>query len=153
MRQPRVDRPGAPRPLASSTRRLTRRPARGSHPLLRLALLVAVTLGVFGMHTLGHPAEAGAGALHAGHASTVHASVTAPAADGSPGHHDGMHAFTVCLAVLGGAMVLGALSLLRHRRRISGAPLGLRSRDIRPDRGPPRRPIGLRLRAGTVLRT
>lgn len=151
MRQLRVDRSGAPRPRGASTRRPTRAP----RPLLRLALLVAVTLGVFGMHTLGHPG--GPGASHAAHASATHEIATAPAAahdaDGTPGHRDGVHAFTVCLAVLGGALVLGALSLVR-RRRGAGAPTGARARATRSaDRGPPRRPIGLRLRAVTVLRT
>ncbi|MEU4789359.1 DUF6153 family protein [Micromonospora tulbaghiae] len=128
-----------------------------SHPLLRLALLVAVTFGVFGMHTFGHPAGPDAAHASAAHGSAGHEIASAPAAahgeDGPPGHRDGAHAFTVCLAVLGGALVLGALSLLRGRRRGAGTPTGLRSRGPRPDRGPPRRPIGLRLRAVTVLRT
>ncbi|MEU2703914.1 MULTISPECIES: DUF6153 family protein [Micromonospora] len=129
--------------------RVGRPPARAP---LRLALLVAVTLGVFGMHTLGHPGEPGAA-----HASTAHRSAAAPAAehgpDGSPGHRGGEHAFTVCLAVLGGALILGVLSLLRSRHRGARTPTGHRRRVISPDRGPPRRPIGLRLRAVTVLRT
>ncbi|MBQ1041588.1 hypothetical protein KBX03_03620 [Micromonospora sp. C72] len=131
-----------------------------SHPLLRLALFVAVTLGVFGMHTFGHPTgpdAAHASTAHAAHASTVHEIAAEPDAahgeGGSPGHRDGLHAFTVCLAVLGGALVLGVLSLLRRRRRGAGTPTGPWSRVNRPDRGRPRRPIGLRLRAVTVLRT
>ncbi|MFF0659171.1 hypothetical protein [Micromonospora tulbaghiae] len=113
-----------------------------SHPLLRLALFVAVTFGVFGMHTFGHPTGP-----EAAHASAAHGE------DGSPGHGEGMHAFTVCLAVLGGALVLSALSLLCRPRRGTGTPAGPRSRGPGPHRGPPRPPIGLRLRAVTVLRT
>ncbi|MCO1617926.1 DUF6153 family protein [Micromonospora sp. CPM1] len=141
-----------------------------AHPLLRSALFVAVAFGVFGMHTFGHPAgpdAAHASAAHAGtgHASAAHAGIAhaadeiaaAPGVvhgeDGSPGHRDGLHAFTVCLAVLGGVLVLGALSLLCRPRRATGTPTGPRSRGPGPGRGPPRPPIGLRLRAATVLRT
>ncbi|MEH0821909.1 MULTISPECIES: DUF6153 family protein [Micromonospora] len=133
-----------------------------AHPLLRLALLVAVTFGVFGMHTFGHPAGPDATQASAAHVGVAHAAGTAdeiaaaPGAahgeDDSPGHRDGMHAFTVCLAVLGGVLVLGALSLLCRPRRGTGTPTGPRSRGPGP-RGPPRPPIGLRLRAATVLRT
>lgn len=121
-----------------------------AHPLLRLALFVAVTFGVFGMHTFGHPAGPDAAHASAVHGSTGHA---AHGDDGPPGHSDGTHVFTVCLAVLGGALVLGALSLLWRPRRGPGTPAGPRSRGPGPDRGPPRRPIGLLLRAVTVLRT
>ncbi|MCZ7429994.1 DUF6153 family protein [Micromonospora sp. WMMA1949] len=132
-----------------------------AHPLLRLALFVAVTFGVFGMHTFGHPAgpdAAHASAVHAGHAADVGREIAAaPDAahgdDGPAGHRDGTHVFTVCLAVLGGALVLGALSLLWRPRRGTGTPTGPRSRGPGPDRGPPRPPIGLVLRAVTVLRT
>ncbi|MGV9766229.1 MULTISPECIES: DUF6153 family protein [Micromonospora] len=133
-----------------------------SHPLLRLALFVAVTFGVFGMHTFGHPTGPEAAHASAAHGSTAdagtaHESAAAPDAahgeDGSPGHGEGMHAFTVCLAVLGGALVLSALSLLCRPRRGTGTPAGPRSRGPGPHRGPPRPPIGLRLRAVTVLRT
>ncbi|MEU8368079.1 hypothetical protein [Micromonospora tulbaghiae] len=151
-----------------------------AHPLLRSALFVAVAFGVFGMHTFGHPAgpdaahasaahasAAHASAAHAGtgHASAAHAGIAhaadeiaaAPGVvhgeDGSPGHRDGLHAFTVCLAVLGGVLVLGVLSLLCRPRPATGTPTGPRSRGPGPGRGPPRPPIGLRLRAATVLRT
>lgn len=136
-----------------------------AHPLLRLALFVAVTFGVFGMHTFGHPAgpdpahasAAHGGMTHAADAGTADeiaaAADAAHGEDGSPGHRDGMHAFTVCLAVLGGVLVLGALSLLCRTRRGTGTPTGPRSRGPGPGRGPPRPPIGLRLRAATVLRT
>ncbi|MEU4636197.1 DUF6153 family protein [Micromonospora chalcea] len=134
-----------------------------THPLLRLALFVAVAFGVFGMHTFGHPAGPDAAHASAAHGSTghdagaAHEIAAAPDAahgpDGSPGHRDGTHAFTVCLAVLGGALVLGVLALLRRRRRGTGTPTGPWSRVNRPDRGPPRPTIGLRLRAVTVLRT
>ncbi|MFI7246838.1 DUF6153 family protein [Micromonospora chalcea] len=134
-----------------------------AHPLLRLALFVAVAFGVFGMHTFGHPAGPDTAHASAAHAGTGHAAGTghdiaaepdaAHGEGGSPGHRDGLHAFTVCLAVLGGALILGVLALLRRRRRGVGTPAGPWSRVNRPDRGPPRRPIGLRLRAVTVLRT
>ncbi|MEU8072409.1 MULTISPECIES: DUF6153 family protein [unclassified Micromonospora] len=127
-----------------------------AHPLLRLALFVAVTFGVFGMHTFGHPAGLDAAHASAVHGSTGHAATAPDAAhgdDGSPGHREGTHVFTVCLAVLGGALVLGAMSLLWRPRRGAGAPTGPRSHLPGRDRGPPRRPIGLRLRAVTVLRT
>ncbi|MFJ1538883.1 DUF6153 family protein [Micromonospora chalcea] len=128
-----------------------------AHPLLRLALFVAVAFGVFGMHTFGHPAGQDAAHASAAHAGTGHEIAAEPDAahgdGGSPGHRDGLHAFTVCLAVLGGALILGVLALLRRRRRGAGTPAGPWSRVNRPDRGPPRRPIGLRLRAVTVLRT
>ncbi|MEU4660951.1 DUF6153 family protein [Micromonospora chalcea] len=134
-----------------------------THPLLRLALFVAVAFGVFGMHTFGHPAGPDAAHASAAHGSTghgvgaAHEIAAAPDAahgpDGSPGHRDGAHAFTVCLAVLGGALVLGVLALLRRRHRGAGTPTGPWSRVNRPDRGPPRPAIGLRLRAVTVLRT
>ena len=91
-----------------------------THPLLRLALFVAVAFGVFGMHTFGHPAGPDAAHASAAHGSTghgvgaAHEIAAAPGVahepDGSPGHRDGAHAFTVCLAVLGGALVLGVLA-------------------------------------------
>ncbi|MEV4816114.1 DUF6153 family protein [Micromonospora tulbaghiae] len=130
-----------------------------AHPLLRLALFVAVTFGVFGMHTFGHPTGPDPAHANVAHVGVAHVAGTADeiaaahGEDGSPGHQDGMHAFTVCLAVLGGVLVLGALSLLCRPRRGTGTPTGPRSRGPGPDRGPPRPPIGLRLRAATVLRT
>ncbi|MEU5826773.1 DUF6153 family protein [Micromonospora tulbaghiae] len=131
-----------------------------AHPLLRSALFVAVAFGVFGMHTFGHPAGPDAAHANVAHAGVAHAADEIAAAPGvvhgdggSPGHRDGLHAFTVCLAVLGGALILGVLSLLCRPRRATGTPTGPRSRGPGPGRGPPRPPIGLRLRAATVLRT
>ncbi|MEE3920861.1 hypothetical protein V2I01_29875 [Micromonospora sp. BRA006-A] len=132
-----------------------------AHPLLRLALFVAVTFGVFGMHTFGHPAG-----TDAAHASAVREHrprrrrrprdrrarrrprrrrpARAPRRDAR------VH------RVPGGAgrrarprrPVPAVAAPPRHRH--AGRPSVTRAP---PDRGPPRRPIGLLLRAVTVLRT
>ncbi|MGW9193621.1 DUF6153 family protein [Micromonospora chersina] len=119
-------------------------------------LLVALTFGVFGMHTFGHPSDLPA--PRAGHmTAAAHKIENTPAAahghHGSHGHSDGHHAFTVCLAVLGGVLVLGSLSLLRQRRWDRYVPAGPRSWATRRHRAPPRRPIGLHLTAVSVMRT
>ncbi|MFG2058736.1 DUF6153 family protein [Micromonospora sp. NPDC048930] len=124
--------------------------------LLRLVLLVALTFGVFGMHTFGHPPDLGSSS--AGHMTTaVHKVETVPSTEqghhGSHGHGDGLHAFTVCLAVLGSVLVLSSLSVLRQRRWDLSLAAGTRSSATGGRRVPPRRPIGLHLTAVSVLRT
>ncbi|GGR98927.1 hypothetical protein GCM10010169_49420 [Micromonospora fulviviridis] len=124
--------------------------------LLRLVLLVALTFGVFGMHTFGHPSDLVSPGV--GHmTSAVHTIEDAPAPaqghHGSHGRKDGLHAFTVCLAVLGGVLVLGSLSLLRHRRWDLCVPAGPRSWATGRRRAPSHRPIGLHLTAVSVMRT
>jgi hypothetical protein len=123
--------------------------------LLRLMLLVALTFGVFGMHTFGHPPDLGRSA--AGHmTTTAHKIEPAPAPeqghDGSHGHGNGLHAFTVCLAVLGTVLVLISLSMLRQRRWDLAMPAA-QTWATGKRRAPPRRPIGLHLTAASVLRT
>ncbi|WP_435585937.1 DUF6153 family protein [Micromonospora aurantiaca (nom. illeg.)] len=124
--------------------------------LLRLMLLVALTLGVFGMHTFGHPSDLASPS--AGHmTATAHKIENMPSAaqghHGSHGRSDGLHAFTVCLAVLGGVLVLSSLSLLRQRRWDLCVPAGPRSWAAGRRRAPPRPPIGLHLTAVSVMRT
>ncbi|SCL56155.1 hypothetical protein GA0070603_2151 [Micromonospora chersina] len=126
--------------------------------LSRLMLLVALTFGVFGMHTFGHPSDLPAPG--AGHMTPAAQKIEhLPAAahghghHGSHGHSDGLHAFTVCLAVLGGVLVLSSLSLLRQRRWDRYVPTGSRSWATGRRRAPPRRSIGLHLTAVSVMRT
>lgn len=123
--------------------------------LLRLVLLVALTFGVFGMHTFGHPsdlASPGAGHMTAAADKIENMPAAAKGHHGSHGHSDGLHAFTVCLAVLGGVLVLSSLSLLRQRRWDLGVPARPRSWAAGRRRAPPR-PIGLHLTAVSVMRT
>ncbi|RZU76337.1 DUF2946 family protein [Micromonospora kangleipakensis] len=124
--------------------------------LLRLVLLVALAFGVFGMHTFGHPPDLGSSG--GGYMTTAaHKIETVPAAeqghDGSHGHSDGLHAITVCLAVLGGVLVLSSLSALRQRQWDLAMPTGAQPWATGRRRAPPRRPIGLHLTAASVLRT
>jgi hypothetical protein len=124
--------------------------------LLRLTLLVALAFGVFGMHTFGHPPDLEHPAV--GHGTTAGhmiEPVPAPAQghDGSHGHGDDLHAFTVCLAVLGAVLVLISVVLLRRRRRDLAMPAGVWPWVTGKCRAPPRRPIGLHLTVLSVLRT
>ncbi|MFF4894426.1 DUF6153 family protein [Micromonospora chersina] len=124
--------------------------------LLRLMLLVALTFGVFGMHTFGHPSDLpapGAGHMTAAAHEIENMPAAAHGLHGTHGHSDGLHAFTVCLAVLGGVLVLGSLSLLRQRRWDRYVPAGPRSWAQGRRRAPPGRPIGLHLTAVSVMRT
>ncbi|WP_231935145.1 DUF6153 family protein [Micromonospora viridifaciens] len=124
--------------------------------LLRLMLLVVLTFGVFGMHTFGHPPDLGRSA--AGHmTAAAHEIDPVPVPeqghDGSHGQGDSLDAFSVCLAVLGTALVLISLAMLRQRRWDLPMPASAQPWAAGQHRAPPRRPIGLRLTAVSVLRT
>ncbi|AXH93630.1 hypothetical protein AB0N38_28650 [Micromonospora aurantiaca] len=124
---------------------------------LWLMLLVALAFGVLGMHTVGHhPSLRGSG-VESAMADLRHTPVV-PAGEqslsGSDGHGRGVDAFAVCLAVLGAAVVLASLSMLRRCRR--ELPVSARARQWTWGRGcgpPPRPPLGLRMTAVSVLRT
>ncbi|MBC9002954.1 MULTISPECIES: hypothetical protein [Micromonospora] len=127
------------------------------HAPLRLMLLVALAFGVLGMHTVGHHPYLGGSGVESTMADLHHAPV-APAGEHSPsgsdGHGHGVDAFAVCLAVLGAAVVLASLSMLRRCRR--DLPLSARARHWTRGRGydPPSRPrLGLQMTAVSVLRT
>ncbi|MGW2597634.1 DUF6153 family protein [Streptomyces klenkii] len=118
----------------------------------RLLLLSALLLGIVTMHTLGHPTgHAGtghAGSAHAGseHAGTGHKAGTRTAAEvhaqqvHSPGPtaHDplsapGMDPMSVCLAVLGAALLALVLLLVTAAlRRPAAALAAARARLLRP---------------------
>jgi hypothetical protein len=124
---------------------------------LRLMLLVALAVGVLGMHTVGHHPYLGGSRLESAMADLRHAPV-APAhqqsPSGSDGHGRGVDAFAVCLAVLGAGVVLASLSMLRRCRR--ELTVSARVRHLTRGRGCgplPRPPLGLQMTAVSVLRT
>jgi hypothetical protein len=150
----------------------------GTRPLLRLLLLVAVALGVAGMHTLGHVSGEGHLSMGAGMpvATTSHATAAdsmAPldkpalatphglvvnlrwthAGDGDgPGVPDG-DPLSVCLAVLA-ALGMAVLVAAALRAVWSPSLLGSRAALITsPSRAPPPLRLGLRIADLSVLRT
>ncbi|MEU2616090.1 DUF6153 family protein [Micromonospora sp. NPDC007271] len=124
--------------------------------LLRVVLLVALAFGVFGMHTFGHPPDlrcSVAGDMATAAHEIDHVSAPEQGRDSSHGYGDDLHAFTVCLAVLGAALVLISLTMLRQRRWNLAMPADAQRWATGRRRAPPPRPIGLRLTAASVLRT
>ncbi|MGW7302831.1 DUF6153 family protein [Streptomyces sp. NPDC054829] len=90
---------------------------RAGAALAQLLLVVVLAVGVFVMHTLGHPEES----AHSGVVSAPHAaSMEHPVADGVSTHEPlmSMDMASLCVAVLFGAWVLAALvhsAFARHR--------------------------------------
>ncbi|WP_353942202.1 DUF6153 family protein [Streptomyces sp. HUAS MG91] len=116
----------------------------------RFLLLVALLLGIVGMHTLGHPTGHAAG-----HAMAPEHTVRAPAAvhGATPSTHEhempgdgGMDPLSVCLAVLGSftLLLLLAAAPLRPASAIALGPAlrGL-SHAHRPHPPPPRTTLSL----------
>jgi len=133
-----------------------RQPSAQRGALLRLALLFALTCGVFGMHTLGH--EHGQADAHPAMAVLAHPDGPHAGPGGERPASDGSHRLPltdptdVCIAVLVAALVW---ALLRAALR-AGAGRG-RSVAAAPSewavRGPPPRPgVGLLLADLAVLR-
>jgi hypothetical protein len=125
----------------------------------QLLLLVALALGVAGMHTLGHPHDDGLpGAL--GHRMVANAQGMAAgpttmlaALDDGLGTRMGIDPLTVCLAVLVASLLLLLAAMLvadatrgRTKVRLLGVPAGA-------GRSPPRPSLGLRLAFLSVQRT
>lgn len=134
----------------------------------RLLLFGALLLGVVTMHTLGHPAEHGgrAAASHTmaadGHRAATSQTHTMaaeghhaapPQAASVHGEHHGMDPMSVCLAVLGAALLALALLLgAAALRRTAAVPAAVRARlllTLRPIPPPPRHKALARL---SVLR-
>jgi hypothetical protein len=142
----------------------------GAGRMARWMLLACTAFGLTAMHTLGHaqmavdthagshPAEAVVAAAAIG-SSTAQPSTMdpchgctnlGPVAPGSTG----MPVWSVCLAVLSGLAVLvllAALLVVARWRRHDGPAAGAVPWPAAP-RGPPRRRVGLRLAAVSVLR-
>ncbi|MEW1905804.1 MULTISPECIES: DUF6153 family protein [unclassified Streptomyces] len=124
------------------THRAERR-RRAGGALTHLLLVVVLALGVFLMHTMGHP-EGSDGGTHT-------TAATAPSAhddDGSGARHDpgpGTDMTTLCVAVLGvwllARLVLAALG--RGPERL--VPFLARLAHVRAPHAPPRRPPDLAL--------
>ncbi|CAM5269965.1 DUF6153 family protein [Streptomyces pharetrae] len=122
----------------------------------RLLLVVVLALGVFVMHTLGHPDDSSGAASHSvshtrtpGHSSADHPSdPSAPPASHGPGM--AMDMGSLCLAVLLGGWVLATLlrAALAGRREWSAGLLA-RITVVRRAHPPPRGPDLTRL---SVLR-
>ncbi|MFI1796089.1 DUF6153 family protein [Streptomyces sp. NPDC020379] len=120
---------------------------------VRLLLFTALLLGIVTMHSLGHPAEHGgpAAGSHTMRAEAHHAAP--PRAPSVHGESHGTDPMSVCLAVLGSALLalvllLGAAAL----RRAAAALPALRARlllALRPIPPPPRHKALARL---SVLR-
>ncbi|QDY75534.1 DUF6153 family protein [Streptomyces qinzhouensis] len=110
-------------------------------------LLVVLALGVFAMHTVGHP-DSGSAMSHQD-GTTVSASVHGPAAVSAPGGHqssDGsdapdsgmaMDMLALCVAVLGTVLLAALLRAAAVRR--TDLPVRLRGLLVAPRRGPPPR--------------
>jgi hypothetical protein len=130
---------------------------------LRLLLLVVTAIGIAGMHTLGHPGDAGTGgsvhtaAMPLGEesmAEAVGAAMTVVISGDMHGTGMRMDPFNVCVAILvGGLLALLVALLIRDRRRRmpdSDAPTAL----ALAGRGPPKPSrLGLRLADLSVQRT
>ncbi|YCK37474.1 hypothetical protein ACNF49_26480 [Actinomadura sp. ATCC 39365] len=121
----------------------------------RALLLVVLTLGVCGMHTLGH-VNARHDMANARHGPAVaHELPVAPAAalaGLAPGHEmPGLDPAGVCLAVLTSLLVVVLLALWVgvRRRAVGGADPGPA---FRPVARPPPRPTSLRLARLSILR-
>ncbi|QDQ11201.1 DUF6153 family protein [Streptomyces spectabilis] len=118
-------------------------------------LLVALLFGIVTMHTLGHPQEHGGGSAPADHARMADATArhgeghagAGPAADARtvsppepPSHDTGMDPMSVCLAVLGSALVLALFGAVAARPPLAAPvrlPAGLRAAPW-PNPPPPR---------------
>ncbi|MEU5425466.1 DUF6153 family protein [Streptomyces olivoreticuli] len=126
----------------------------------RLLLFAALLLGIVTMHTLGHPTGHGENRGTASHAMAAMADDPAAAPHASDHHaasvhgeSHGMDPMSVCLAVLGSALLvlvllLGAAAL----RRLAPVPAVVRARllaALRPIPPPPRHKALARL---SVLR-
>ncbi|MEU3072706.1 DUF6153 family protein [Streptomyces laurentii] len=150
-------------------RRRTR--TRAGSALAHLLLVGVLALGVFVMHTVGHPKDAMPGGMADGTTMTaaVPAPAPAPAHDGTapasahgsphaspvhdPGSHSGsgMDMTTLCVAVLGAWLLAALLRAVLARRHGRGtAPLA-RRRTVRVPHAPPPRPPDLAVLS--VLRT
>jgi hypothetical protein len=127
-----------------------------------LLMLLLLTAGVAGMHTLGH-ADAGH-AVAAGHSSDVHlmqdpgcCGATAPmlltATSGRGSPTPMTDPALMCLAILGAAALIAfALVLLARLRAVPLLAAATPSVALRPGRGPPRAPLGLTIADLSVLR-
>jgi hypothetical protein len=131
---------------------------RASRSIPATLLLVAVTSGLFAMHTLGHagapgtmPGHQATAPMHASHAGPSLPSVDLPA-PGGPGLM--MGELLVCLAILGG-VVLFALTSRRARGGVPRRPAGpgWATWIASAVRGPPSSRIGLALADLSVLRS
>lgn len=131
--------------------------------LPRLMLLVLLAFGVAGMHTLGHAdssAHTGSSPSSQGHDQVAMeflavSEESSAAAIPNESTDSGFHvlAFTVCLAVIGAGVILLLGSLATRVRRVVRAfQLVGRSLTWGSGRGPPGRPVGLRLAKVSVLR-
>jgi hypothetical protein len=168
---------GSPQPASVTVRRgvdgerSVRRVATGR--AIRLVLIVLVTIGVVGMHTLGHPSETDHG-IGGGTAMTVHDSfagahqpfavrydathvttAVSPLRVGTGGSDMTMDPFNVCLAILGVGLIAALLVALL--RGFSSSPVRTgRSPGAGVSLGrapPPCRTLGLLLADLSVLRT
>lgn len=140
---------------------------RAGGALAHLLLVVVLALGVFVMHSVGHPEGSSGGgtggvaahhgaaaALGAGDAIPEAASHDASAPASAPAHDSGggMDMTTLCVAVLG-AWLLAALvraALRRARRDRTVPPLARLLLALRPHAPPPRPPD---LATLSILRT
>ncbi|MFE6338215.1 DUF6153 family protein [Streptomyces sp. NPDC057798] len=116
---------------------------RAGGALGQLLLVVVLALGVFVMHTLGHPEDPS----HAGSHASAHAAAmdhpAAPGPDGSSTHEPAvpMDPMSLCVAVLFGALVLAALSKAASARaRDVAARLLAQVAAVGRPRPPPRGP-------------
>jgi len=129
-----------------------------------MVLLLAVTAGLFAMHTLGHAGMPAADAMpvhgdvRASEPMRMAASsVSLPAIFAvdlpTPGDMP-MGALAMCVAILGGLGVLAVLSFLARRRRNLWRPAGSGAvaRFAEAVRGPPGTCLGLALAELSVLR-
>lgn len=122
-----------------------------------MLLVVALVLGILGMHAMMGPvggampmasagsAAATAGGHHDGADPTPAAAGEAcPGCDAPAGHHTGHSVASMCLAVLGGTLLLAVLAavLLRWASPVGGARPAV-ARRRRTSRGPPPHQVSL----------
>jgi hypothetical protein len=119
--------------------------------VVRGFLLVALALGVCGMHTLGHLDGRHAGSHGMDVAQTLVAPAGMPAFAPDPGMF-GFDPTSVCLAVLTSLMLVLVLAAwIRTRRRVWGQRRS--PSPVRRVARPPPKPTSLRLACLSVLRT
>ena len=146
------------------TRVRRRRGRRVSLP--RVVLLVLLAFGVAGMHTLGHDDGGHAASAHPSAASGAVPAMPAfaiaerdsardlvpPAGAPSSGGGVDLNLFSVCLAVLGGFILLLGVTLRGTRSVWQSSGVGALFAAGRGGRGPPGPSAGLRLLRVAVLR-
>ncbi|MFI9155908.1 DUF6153 family protein [Streptomyces sp. NPDC053367] len=106
-----------------------------------LLLVAVLALGVFAMHTMGHPEHSSGTSPDTVTHAVAHHSATAPSQPGSAPSAEqpmaGMDVLSVCLAVLGGGLLWVLLCAAARQKDWLPALLARASAALPPGRPPP----------------